>query len=61
MLTDGVNSVVVLALVILSEHSAQLHPFRVQVKVRPIVDGLVSGGPPTVKELANVFLQRLPN
>jgi hypothetical protein len=61
MLTDGVNSVVVLALVILSEHSAQLHPFRVQVELRPIVDGLVAGGPPTVKELAKVFLQRLPN
>jgi HEAT repeat protein len=60
LLTDGVNSVVVLALVILSEHSAKLHPFRVQVELRPIVEGLVAGGAPTVKEVAKIFLQRLP-
>jgi hypothetical protein len=60
MLTDDVNSIVVLALVILSEHSGQLHPFRVQVELRPIIEGLVAGGAPTIKELAKVFLERWP-
>jgi hypothetical protein len=60
LLADSVNSVIVLALVIFSEHSAQLHPFRVQVELRPIIEGLVAGGASTVKELAKVFLERLP-
>jgi HEAT repeat protein len=61
LLSDDVNSVVLVALIVLVDVSGQLHPFRVDTELRPLLEGLVSGGAPTVKALATAFLQRLPS
>jgi hypothetical protein len=60
MLKDGVNSVVLLALIVLVEHSSELHPFRVDSELRPLLESLANGNAPTVKDLARAFLERLP-
>jgi hypothetical protein len=57
LLNDGVNSVVILALFILVEHSGELHPFRVDSELRRFLEGLANGNAPTVKDLARVFLE----
>jgi hypothetical protein len=60
LLKDDVNSVVIIALRVLADHSAKMHPFLVQCDLRPLLESLVAGGAPTTKELATAFLRRLP-
>jgi hypothetical protein len=59
LLSDDVNSVILLALRVLTEHSGEMHPFLVHCDLRPLLESLAADGAPTVKALASAFLGRL--
>jgi serine/threonine-protein phosphatase 2A regulatory subunit A len=59
LLNDGVANVVVMAMMLLSEHLDHIHPFRRQCELRPILESLVEGVAPTTTELARALLRRL--
>jgi hypothetical protein len=59
MLRDPVENVVAVALILLSEHIAEIHPFRKQYELRPILEGLVAQAPPTTRDLARAFMNQL--
>jgi hypothetical protein len=56
MLKDPVNNVVAAALVLLSEQIQEIHPFRKQYELRPIVEALAADAPPTIRDLARAFM-----
>jgi hypothetical protein len=58
MLRDPVENVVAVALILLSEHIAEIHPFRKQYELRPLLEGLVAHAPPTTKNLARAFMNQ---
>jgi hypothetical protein len=58
MLKDPVNNVVAVALVLLSERIDEIHPFRKQYELRPIVEALAADAPPTIRDLAQAFMNQ---
>jgi hypothetical protein len=56
-LHDPVHNVVLLALELLQEHRDELHPFRVQNELKPVLDGLIENRltPSTTRERAEAF------
>jgi hypothetical protein len=56
MLKDPVNNVVAAALVLLSEQIQEIHPFRKQYELRPILEALAADAPPTIRDLARAFM-----
>lgn len=60
-LTDKVDSVVIVALMLIMQHSQGLHPFCIECVLRAKVKSLITGGrSATIKELARQLLDLLP-
>jgi HEAT repeat protein len=58
MLNDDVYNVVEVALILLSERLGEIHPFRRQYELAPILDSLAADAPQTVKELARALINQ---
>jgi hypothetical protein len=57
LLNDEVANVVVMAMMLLTDHLDDIHPFRRQCELRPILEALDEVAAPTIRELATALLR----